>query len=172
MHSAFHLPVQQPNRAFRYKKRPDAELHELRNKYRFLKVLLVDEISMIGGDTFQHLDLALQDIMNKPDKEFGEVSVMTIGDFLQLPPVMQLTIFTKAKAGTYAALSPSLWEKLFKLHELVEIVRQSSDPEFAQLLNRIREGKQTDDDLMQIKALGDTDTSDWPNEYVKLYITN
>ena len=45
------------------------------------------------------------------------------------------------------------------MHELVKIVRQSSDPDFAQLLNRVREGQQTDDDVIQTKALANTDTA-------------
>ena len=126
---------------------------------------------MIGNETFKHLDLALKLIKNN-DLLFGGLCLMLIGDLLQLPPVKQSGIFKKANPGTYAALCPSLWHDLFELHELVEIVRQSSDPEFAEMLNRIREGKQTDDDIVQIKALADTDTSSWPNEFVKLYLTN
>ena len=61
---------------------------------------------------------------------------------------------------------------LFSLHELQEIVRQCNDPEFAQLLNRLREGNHTPDDIHEIKGLADTDTSAWPNEYPKLYATN
>ena len=51
-----------------------------------------------------------------------------------------------------------MWEK-FQLHELVEIVRQSSYPDFAQLLNRVREGQLTNDDLTQIKTLANTNTA-------------
>ena len=97
---------------------------------------------------------------------------MIIGDFLQLPPVKQLGVFMHTRKGTYKAFNGSLWQELFKLHELVEIVRPSSDPEFAQMLNIIREGKQTTDDLKQIKNLEHTDTSSWPNEFVKLYLSN
>ena len=64
-----------------------------------------------------------------------------------------------------------MWEK-FQLHELVEIVWQSSDPDFAQLLNRVREGQQTDNDVIQIKALANTDTATWPDEFVKVYLNN
>ena len=62
-----------------------------------------------------------------------------------------------------------MWEK-FQLHELVEIVWQSSDPDFAQLLNRVREGQQTDNDVIQIKALANTDTATWSDE--KVYLTS
>ena len=60
----------------------------------------------------------------------------------------------------------------FKLHKLTEIVRQSSDSHFAQLLNRLREGKHTQKDIDDIKALSNTDTSNWPADHTKLYITN
>ena len=62
-----------------------------------------------------------------------------------------------------------MWEK-FQLRELVEIVRQSSDPGFAQLLNRVREGQHTNDDLTQIKALANTNTATWPDDFVKVYL--
>ena len=52
------------------------------------------------------------------------------------------------------------------------IVRQSSDPDFAQLLNRVRKGQQTDNDVIQIKALANTDTATWPDEFVKVYLNN
>ena len=58
------------------------------------------------------------------------------------------------------------------MHELVKIVRQSSDPDFAQLLNRVRKGQQTDNDVIQIKALANTDTATWPDEFVKVYLNN
>ena len=64
-----------------------------------------------------------------------------------------------------------MWEK-FQLHELVEIVWQSSDPDFAQLLNRVREGQQTDNDVIQIKALANTDTATLPDEFVKVYLNS
>ena len=62
--------------------------------------------------------------------------------------------------------------EIFQLHELIEIVRQSSDPDFAPLLNRVREGQQTDNDVIQIKALANADTATWPDEFVKVYLNN
>ena len=58
------------------------------------------------------------------------------------------------------------------MHELVKIVRQSSDPDFAQLLNRVRKGQQTDNDVIQIKALANTDTATLPDEFVKIYFNS
>ena len=77
----------------------------------------------------------------------------------------------KPSKGSYRSFNGWLWEK-FQLHELVETVQQSSDPDFAQLLNRVREGQQTDNDVIQIKALANTDTATWPDEFVKVYLNN
>ena len=77
----------------------------------------------------------------------------------------------KSNKALYRSFSGCLWEK-FQLHELVEIVQQSSDPDFVQLLNRVWEGQQTDNDVIQIKALANTDTATWPDEFVKVYLSN
>ena len=58
LHSAFHLPVKSGLKSSGYKKRSDETLHILKNKYRYLKVLIMNEI-MIGRETFGHLVLSL-----------------------------------------------------------------------------------------------------------------
>ena len=77
----------------------------------------------------------------------------------------------KPSKGSYRSFNGELWEK-FQLQELVEIVRQSSYPDFAQLLNRVREGQQTNNDVIQIKALANSDLATWPDEFVKVYLNN
>ena len=67
---------------------------------------------------------------------FCGVTLLVIGDFLQLPLVNQKDMFMKPSKRSYRSFNEWLWEK-FQLHELVEIVQQSSDPDFAQLLNRV-----------------------------------
>ena len=42
---------------------------------------------------------------------------------------------------------------------------------FNYILNRIQEGQQTDN-VIQIKALANTDKATWPDEFVKVYIKN
>ena len=51
-------------------------------------MLIVDEMSMIGRETFGHLDLALKAVMQN-SSPFGGVSLLAVGDFLQLPSVNQ-----------------------------------------------------------------------------------
>ena len=97
----------------------------------------------------------------------GRISLLVVGDFLQLPPLNQKGAFLKPSKGSYRSFNGWIWEK-FQLHELVEIVPQSIDPEFAQLLDGAREGQQIDNDVIQIKALANNDTATWPDEFVKV----
>ena len=140
LHSAFHLPVKSGLKSHEYKKPSDETLHMLRNKYQYLKVLIIDEISMIGRETFGHLDLVLKAIMQN-SSPFGGVSLLVVGDFLQLPPVNQKGVFMKPSKGSYSSFSGWLLEN-FELDELVEIVFQSSDLNVAQLIGFEKVSKQ------------------------------
>ena len=80
---------------------------------------------MIRRESFGHLDLALKTIMQN-SSPFGRVSLLVIGDFLQLPLVNQKGVFMKPSKGSYRSFNGWLREK-FQLHELVEIVWQSSN---------------------------------------------
>ena len=135
LHSAFNLPVKSGLKSCGYQKPSNKTLHKLRNKYQYLKVLIIDEISMIGRETFEDLDLALKNIKQNL-LQFHGVSLLLVGDFLQLPPVNQKSVFMKPNKESCKSFNGWLWEK-FQLHELVEIVQQSSDPDFAKLLNRV-----------------------------------
>ena len=160
LHSAFTLPLQG-----RRTLQEGSTLNTLKKKYRFLNVLFTDEISMTGLYTFDSLNTQLQKI--KDDKrDFGGVSIIAIGDLFQLPPVKMLVIYFMINKRINDP-----WLK-FKLHELTEIVRQSGDPEFAELLLRLREGKHTTDDVAKIRSLEETDMSTWPDEITHLYLYN
>ena len=93
------------------------------------------QISMIGRETFWHSWLVLKASMPN-SSQFGGVSLLVVGLLLQLPSAKQKGVIMKPSKGSYRSFSGWLWEK-FQLHKLVEIFRQSSDPDFAQLLNRV-----------------------------------
>ena len=57
---------------------------------------------------------------------------------------------------------------MFEISELTEIVWQSCDPNFVQILYRTREGSHKDDDIKKIKSLANTGNSHWPNGFVKV----
>ena len=62
------------------------ELNTFRIKYRHLKVVIIDEISMVGNITLSFIDTRLQQLTG-PKAAFGGLSVIAVGDLYQLKPV-------------------------------------------------------------------------------------
>jgi ATP-dependent DNA helicase PIF1 len=51
-------------------------------------VIIIDEISMLRGDTFELINLVLQDVCNTK-QPFGGKTMIFTGDFFQIPPVVK-----------------------------------------------------------------------------------
>lgn len=51
-----------------------------------------------------------------------------------------------------SAIYGSLWQTHFQILELTEIQRQKNDNRFASLLNRVRTGDQTDEDIALLNS--------------------
>ncbi len=142
LHAAFKIPA---NRGFQYCSLDSDRLNTIRTHLNKLKVIFIDEISMVGSGMFNFLNLRLQQIMGTKEP-FGGLSLITVGDLFQLKPVFDKWIF-EGPQSAYSDLATNLWLDYFNLFELTEIMRQKDDKEFAQLLNRLREGKQEESDL-------------------------
>ena len=60
----------------------------LRNRFSDVKLLIIDELSMVSSDLWKDIDSRLGEIfVTIPEKELAGLSVMTVADFLQLHPV-------------------------------------------------------------------------------------
>jgi len=106
LHSAFAL---NPNNRNRSNTLSAEKLAELRNKFRSLKILVIDEISMVGADLLVQVHERLAAIAGLPaSSAFAGVSVLAVGDFQQLSPVAQAAAVYKAPKDPYYALA-SLW---------------------------------------------------------------
>ncbi|XP_028412534.1 ATP-dependent DNA helicase PIF1-like [Dendronephthya gigantea] len=110
-----------------------------------------DEISMVGSAMFNvQINNRLKDIKGS-NEDFGGVSMVVIGDLFQLEPVMDRYIFKNIDDSQYAVLAPNKWQDHFNMFELQEIMKQKDSKMFAEILNKLREGKQTEDDILKLK---------------------
>ena len=149
VHSAFAVPANQSLR--NYKRLDSSRLNTLRSQFAGIKLIFVDEISMVGNSMFAiQLNNRLKDIKGCTE-DFGGVSIIAIGDLFQLEPVMDGYIFKDLKTLDYAVLAPNLWHQHFRMFELNDIMRQRDSKVFAELLNRLREGKHTESDILKLK---------------------
>ena len=65
--------------------------------------------------------------------------------------VMYGYVFKDMDNSDYGILAPNLWQEHFNMFELHEIMRQRKSKDFAEMLNRLREGKHTTEDVMKFK---------------------
>ena len=152
------------------------KLSTMRFLLQNLKVLVIDEISMVGLPMLEDINERLQLIMGTADTTlYGGVSVLAVGDFHQLPPVRKQPVYAFSK-DSYKRLNPThLWRDLFLLYELTEIMRQKNSKDFAQLLNRVRLGPAhcTESDIQVLKSRETTsDCSDYPEDALHVFSSN
>lgn len=113
-----------------------------------LELLIIDEISMVRADVLDEVDFALR-YVRRNSLPFGGVQVLAIGDLFQLSPVV--------RRSEWPTLSPyyskpyffesKVWKNLGALTlELKKVYRQKNET-FLSVLNRIRTGKTTPDDI-------------------------
>ena len=106
----------------------------LKSRFSKLKVLIIDEISMVSPEIFASMDKVLRAFKNSPEP-FGGVQVVISGDFFQLPPVSKTF-----KEKRFAWQSP-VWRSLeLKSCYLSEKFRQE-DNRLIQVLDEIRTGE-------------------------------
>ena len=147
------------------------ELNTFRIKYRHLKVVIIDEISMVGNMTLSFIDTRLQQLTGSK-AAFGGLSVIAVGDLYQLKPVGDFLICLDLKEGA-SSLARNLWKELFTMYELVDIMRQKDDLAFAQLLNRLRLNEMTEEDKQMLQTrVFDRDSGDYPKDAVHLFARN
>jgi len=168
IHHAFNIL---PNRNFNYQNMTAEKLNTYQVKYRDLSVVMVDEISMVGNKLFNYINLRLQEI-KKNKKPFGGVHIIVIGDLFQLKPVFDHWIFDDLNTS-YGSLATNLWKTNFSFVELSEIMRQKDDQQFANILNRLREGihSQQDISVLENRLIKEQDTEK-VSDVIHVYPTN
>lgn len=121
---------------------------------RKLQLLIIDEISMVRADLLDAMDLVLRHVRRRWDKPFGGLQVVFIGDMFQLPPVAtqeDWEILRRFYPGTYFFDSKVIRQYPPLYIELTKIYRQK-DKSFVDILNRIRTGNVTYDDIDVLNA--------------------
>ena len=75
-------------------------------------------------------------------RHFGGISLLVVGDMFQLRSVQDSLIFKESGKG-YGPIACNVWHDMMNFFELKTNMRQKDDAPYAELLNRVREGKQT-----------------------------
>ena len=147
IHRALKVPASQK---LEYKKLTCDMLNTVRSNFHGKHWIIIDEFSMVGKRMLDFINLRLQEICGN-QKNFGGMNILLVGDLFQLKPVKDSWIFQES-GGPYDVLTGNLFKDNFEVFELTEIMRQKEDQLFAEILNRIRCGKQTSQDIQQLQS--------------------
>jgi len=106
--------------------------------WKSIRVLIVDEVSMMSYKIFELLDMIGQ-MMKLTNLPFGGIQVVFTGDFYQLPPVGSISEPDTCK---FCFESP-LWYRTFPLQNHVELktMFRQKDPLYIEILSKIRTGE-------------------------------
>lgn len=150
IHSFFQLPLSPfvPNASI--KSRFDFS-KEKKKIIRTLDMLIIDEISMVRSDLLDAVDAVLRRLRGV-SAPFGGVQLVMIGDLQQLTPVVTPEdehILQGLYETPYFFSSKALQQIDYVTIQLEQVYRQQ-DGLFLDILNRIRDGKATCDDLQTL----------------------
>lgn len=115
------------------------------NRFKKLKVLIIDEISMVSPELFKSMDKILRNFKNL-HQAFGGVQLVLSGDFFQLPPV------SKSTSDLRFAWQVDAWREAdLKSCYLTEKFRQS-DETLINILDEIRSGQVSPESMEVFKT--------------------
>ena len=116
----------------------------IRDEWRRVLWLFIDEISLIGAQLLAQIDHALR-YAKENDEWFGGINIIFAGDFYQYAPVGSTPLYTPigSKAPQSASdiekrLGRLAWKSVNAVMSLNEQQRMKADPEFAAAVGRLR----------------------------------
>ncbi|XP_011410336.1 PREDICTED: ATP-dependent DNA helicase PIF1-like [Amphimedon queenslandica] len=151
IHRALNLPVEHGN-STTYRKLGAERLKKLRQSWKYINTIIIDEISMVSYLTISFIGKWLTEIKGTDDTEvlFGRLNVIAVGVFFQLPPVRDKFVFQDGRGCNPG--STHLWRDEFKVIELTQNMRQRQDTEYSEILNRVRIGSQTKSNISVLRS--------------------
>jgi ATP-dependent DNA helicase PIF1 len=130
-------------------------------KIKMTELLIIDEISMMGGFYLKTLDLICKNV-RKSTAPFGGIQLLFVGDLLQLPPVKDVYPFVY-KIWNYLRLEVYILKKCYR----------QSDKVWSDILNEIRYAKKISKNAIEkLKSRSISDIDKIPNYSIFLFSKN
>lgn len=108
-------------------------------------ILIIDEISMLAGNTLSMVDQVCRAV-RKNELPFGGIQVVLVGDFFQLPPIVRTTddaLFDTNRTAPFA-FRAEVWQALNPIVCYLHEQFRQSDTSYARLLSTLRSGASLD----------------------------
>jgi tetratricopeptide (TPR) repeat protein len=167
LHSFFHIPFKpllpdDPELQIRSLRQRLKHSSEQQKLIRELELIVIDEVSMVRADIIDFIDKVLRLYSGKLREPFGGKQLLLVGDIFQLEPVV-----TSDMRDIFRDLYPNMYffsARVFREFALVPIelqkVYRQSDTTFISMLDRMRTGCVSPEDIATLNSRVDPEASD------------
>ena len=179
LHSFFKLPFKpvmpdDPDFSIRYLRERMKYSGDFVRLLRELDLIIIDEISMVRADTIDFIDKLLRFYTGKRREPFGGKQMLLVGDIFQLEPVVQTE--TRDIIRKYYDNSFFFSANVFKEFSVIPIelkkIYRQNDPLFISLLDRVRAGVPTREDIRLLNSHLQQDTTPSKGDFVMTLATH
>lgn len=122
-----------------------SEKKYLWERMKNLKVLVIDEVSMLSPELFGSIDQLLQTFKFNSEP-FGGIQVIVVGDFFQLPPV------SKKKKDVRFIFQTDTWKELNLTVCYLDRSYRHKDETLLGILNEMRNGEVSEDSMNHFRS--------------------
>lgn len=115
-----------------------------KKNWKKTQVLIIDEASMMSKKMYDLLDRLAQ-AMRFNNRPFGNMQVILVGDFYQLPPICS---DGEPDTGRFCFESENYYKAFpIEQHVVLKTIYRQNDPVYIKILNEIREGELSDSSI-------------------------
>lgn len=153
------------------------DLNPFSGRIRALRMIIIDEISMVRSDLFEMMNQVCQKALNSSNP-FGGLPIVLVGDMFQLPPIVSddevLKYLKKEYGGIYFFNSHVIQKEIqnIKLFELTKSFRQANDPSFVTILDAFRQPMNTSQKVEVMNLINNRVTNNLPNDAIYIASSN
>ncbi|KAJ3455288.1 hypothetical protein MRS44_013888 [Fusarium solani] len=127
LHSLLHLPINKD-----FKPLSPVDKTQLQKKLKDIKYLIIDEKSMLGLRQLSWIDDRLREAFpNRNEEFFGGLNILLVGDFFQLPPVLQKPLYYDKEVQGVEIKGRNAYRRFDKSVFLKVVQRQRGDDQEA-----------------------------------------
>jgi hypothetical protein len=128
-------------------------------RIRKAKVLIIDEVSMLGPDTLNMVDQVCREVLGN-SRPFGGVQIILVGDFFQLPPIVRRGEVPESEDGVLFeadakrplfAYESAAWVRANPVTCYLTEQHRQADPTFLNILSAIRRNEFGEDHLEHLQ---------------------
>ena len=153
------------------------ELARTRAELSTVRMIIIDEVSMVRSDLFEMMNQACQKV-KRNDLPFGGIPLVVVGDLFQLPPIVSddavLKYLKKEYGGIYFFNSHIINKEIhnIKYFELTKSYRQANDPGFVRILDAFRQPMNAEQKIEFLDLINSRVTKNLPNDAVYVASSN